>query len=103
VATFKQIGYQEIRKMIVIATKIIVGIHILIYFVTSLVVCNNDIPFCRKWLKEPKENEKDWIKRCLNVEGQNLTTPCCEAEKEYNKKRMCTYKKICFDKGNMRL
>jgi hypothetical protein len=87
--------------MIVIATKIIVGIHILIYFGTSLVVCNNDIPFCRKWLKELREDEKDWIKRCLNGEGQNLVTPRCEAEKKYNHERMCMYTKICFHKGNI--
>ena len=92
--------------MIVIATKVIFGIHILIYFGTSLVVCNNDIPFCRKRLKELREDEKDWNKRCFNGEGQNLVTPCCEAEKEYNHERMCMYKKICFhinNKGNIKL
>ncbi|CAB4022289.1 Hypothetical predicted protein, partial [Paramuricea clavata] len=82
--------------MILIATKNIVGIHILIYFATSLVVCNNDIPFCRKRLNELRENEKDWRNRCLNGEGQNLATPRCEADKEYNYERMCMYKKICF-------
>ena len=93
--------------MILIATKIIVGIHILIYFGASLVVCDNDIPFCRKRLKELREDEKDWRKRCLNGEGQNLATPrCnCEADKEYNHERMCMYKKICFhiNKGNVKL
>ena len=91
--------------MILIATKIIVGIHVLIYFGTSLVVCNNDIPFCRKWLKEVKGNEKDWNKRCLNGEGQNLATLRSEAVKEYNHERMCLYKKICFhiNKGNIKL
>ena len=103
-ATLKQIGYQEIRKMILIATKIIVGIHILIYFATSLVVCNNDIPFCRKRFNELKEDEKDWRERCLNGKGQNRATPRCEADKEYNHERMCMYKKICFhiNKGNIK-
>ncbi|CAB3991726.1 Hypothetical predicted protein [Paramuricea clavata] len=85
--------------MIFITTKIIVGIHVLIYFGTSLVVCNNDIPFCRKRLKELRKDEKDWSGRCLNGEGENLDTPSCEAEKEYNHERMCMYTKICFYKG----
>ena len=91
--------------MILIATKIIVGIHVLIYFATSLVVCNNGIPFCRKRLKELNEDEKDWRERCLNGEGQNLATPRCETVKEYNHERMCIYKKICFriNKGNTKL
>jgi hypothetical protein len=90
--------------MIVIATKIIVGIHILIYFGISLVVCNNDIPFCRKRFNELRENEKDWRNRYLNGKGQNLATPRCEADKEYNHERMCMYKKICFhiNKGNIK-
>jgi hypothetical protein len=89
--------------MIFITTKIVVGIHVLIYFGTSLVVCNNDIPFCRKRLKELREDEKKWSERCLNGEGQNLDTPTCEAKKEYNHERMCMYSKICFYKGNIRL
>ncbi|CAB4014206.1 Hypothetical predicted protein, partial [Paramuricea clavata] len=86
--------------MILIATKIIVGIHILIYFATSLVVCNNDIPFCRKRFNELRENDKNWRNRYLNGEGQNLATPRCEADKEYNYERMCMYKKICFHSIN---
>ena len=89
--------------MIFIATNIIAGLHVLMYFGTSLVVCNNDIPFCRKRLKELREDEKDWSKRCLNGKGQNLDTPSCETEKEYNHERMCMYTKICFYKGNIRL
>ncbi|CAB4012232.1 Hypothetical predicted protein, partial [Paramuricea clavata] len=85
--------------MILIATKIIVGIHILIYFGTSLVVCNNDIPFCRKRLKELREDEKYWSERCVNNKDQILVTPRCEAEKKYNHERLCMYTKICFYKG----
>ncbi|CAB4037593.1 Hypothetical predicted protein [Paramuricea clavata] len=85
--------------MIFIATKIIVGIHVLVYFGTSLVVCNEDIPFCDKRLKELRKDEKDWSERCLNGEGENLVTPSCEAKKEYNHERMCVYTKICFYKG----
>ena len=89
--------------MILIATKIIVGIHILIYFGTSLVVCNNDIPFCRGRLKELRENEKYWSERCVNGKDQILVTPRCEAEKKYNHERICMYTKICFHKGNINL
>jgi hypothetical protein len=103
VVTFKQIGYQEIRKMILIAAKIIVGIHILIYFGASLVVCNNDIPFCRKRLKELRADEKYWSERCVDGKEQILVTPRCEAEKEYNHERICMYTKICFHKGNIKL
>ena len=87
--------------MILIATKIIVGIHILIYFGTSLVVCNNEIQFCRKRLKELREDEKNWSERCVNGKEQILVTPRCEAEKKYNHERMCMYTKICFYKGNI--
>jgi hypothetical protein len=89
--------------MILIATKIIFSIHILIYFGTSLVVCNNGIPFCRKRLKELRKDEKDWSKRCLNSDGENLVTVRCEAEKRYNHERICMYTKICFYKGNIYL
>ena len=90
--------------MIVIASNIFVGIHILIYFGTSLVVCNNDIPFCPKRFNELKEDEKDWRERCLNGKGQNLATLRFEAVKEYNHARMCMNKKICFhiNKGNIK-
>ena len=81
----------------------IVSILILIYFGTSLVACINGIPFCRKRLKELSEDENDWSNRCLNGEGQNIVTPRCKAENEYNRERMCMYTKICFRKGNVRL
>jgi hypothetical protein len=52
--------------MIFVATKVVVGFLILIYFGGSLVICNEDIPFCDKRLKELKNDVKDWRKRCLN-------------------------------------
>jgi hypothetical protein len=57
------------KKLIFVATKMIVSILILIYFGTSLVACINGIPFCRKRLKELREDENDWSNRCLNGEG----------------------------------
>jgi hypothetical protein len=89
--------------MILIATKIFFGIHVLIYFATTLVVCNDEIPFCRNRLKELKEDEKAWSGRCLKGNGEILYTPRCEAERGYNHERMCIYAKICFHKGNIRL
>ncbi len=100
VFTFEQVNYQEIRRLVFISTKIIVGFLIVIYFGTSLVFCNEDIPFCNKRLTTLKVDVKVWQERCVNDEGQDVNTSCCKAEKEYNQKRMRTQTKLCFFKGN---
>jgi hypothetical protein len=97
VLIFKQVDCQEIKRLSFIATKVIVGIFILIYFGTSLVIGNDDISFCLKRLKKLREDEKDWSEKCLN--GQNHDLPCCKAEKEYNRERMCIHAKTCFYEG----
>ena len=99
--TFKEIDFSEIRRLGCISVKIIVGILILIYFGTSLVICNSDIPFCDKQLKELRQDEKDWSTTCTNDEGQSNGSVCCQAKKNNNLKRMCVYTKTCFYEGIM--
>ena len=99
---------QEIKRMVFIATKVLLGIFILIYFDASLVTCNEDIPFCKESLKSLKDDVKDWQARCsiskLDGYGYNYTedldTPCCNAEKDYIQNRRRMQKKLCFYKGN---
>ena len=98
--TFKEIDFSEIRRLGCISAKIIVGILILMYFGTSLVICNSDIPFCDKRLKELRQDEKDWSTTCSNDEGQSNGSVCCQAKKNNNLKRMCVYTKTCFYEGN---
>ena len=97
---FERVNYQEIKRMIFISTKIIVGFLVLIYFGGRVVICNEDIPFCDNRLKELKNDVKDWRKRCLNDAGRVLNSPCCAAENEYNQNRMSMQTKLCFYKGN---
>ncbi len=98
--TFEQINYQEIRRLVFVSTKIIVGFLILMYFGASLVFCNDDIPFCKKRLTALKDDVKDWQEKCMNDTGQDLNTTCCKAKKKYNQKRMSMQTKLCFYKGN---
>jgi CMP-2-keto-3-deoxyoctulosonic acid synthetase len=97
--TFERVNYQGIRKLIFVATKITVAFLILKYFGANLVMCNEDISFCDKRLKELKQDVKDWNKRCVNTQGKDIGTPCCETEKQYNKERMKMQTKLCFYKG----
>ncbi len=98
--TLKEVNSGQISRLGCIAAKIIVGILILLYFGTSLVISNNDIPFCDKQLKELRQDEKDWSTRCTNAEGQSFGSPCCQTKKNINRKRMCVYTKTCFYEGN---
>ena len=98
--TFEQINYQEIRRLVFVSTKIIVGFLILMYFGASLVFCNDDIPFCKKRLTALKDDVKDWQEKCVNDKGEDIDTTCCKAKKEYNQKRMSMQTKLCFYKGN---
>ena len=95
--------YREIKKSNFIATKIILGLFILIYFDASLVICDEDIPFCKESLKALKDDLKDWQKRCLNNTleySQDINTTCCNAEKGYIQSRRRMQRKLCFYKGN---
>ncbi len=72
--TFEQINYQEIRRLVFVSTKIIVGFLILMYFGASLVFCNDDIPFCKKRLTALKDDVKDWQEKCVNDKVQDIDT-----------------------------
>ena len=92
--------YQEIKKSISTATKIILGLFILIYFGASLVICDEDLAFHLKSVKKLEDDVKDWEERCLDKELRDLDTPCCRAEKEYNQNRRRMQRRLCFYKGN---
>ena len=108
---------QEIKRTIFIATKVIFGLFILIYFNASLVSCNEDIRFCNESLQALKDDVKDWQEKCsrntlerqyLPLSGywhttayrQDIDTPCCNAEKKYIQNRRRMQRKLCFYKGN---
>ena len=92
--------YQEIKNSISTATKIILGLFILIYFGACLVICDEDIAFHLKTVKELEDDVKEWEVRCLNEILYDRDTPCCNAEKEYNQNRRRMQTKLCFYKGN---
>jgi hypothetical protein len=97
--TFERVNYREIKRTIFIATKVFVGFLILIIFGGSLVICNEDIPFCDKRLKELKNDVKDWRKKCLDGTVHVPNSSCCAAENEQNQQRMRMQTKLCFYKG----
>ena len=85
-----------------IYTKIILGLLILLYFGGSLVICDEDILFCKESLKALKDDLTDWQKRCLDKtleHSQDIDTPCCNAEKKYIQNRRKMNRKLCFYKG----
>ena len=98
--TYKLADHQQIRRGIFIMARIIALLLILTLFDASLVICEEEIPFCKDHLKELVKDEEDWSKRCLKYEGHKIDSSCCETEKEYLRKRMCTLSKLCFYKGN---
>ncbi len=99
--TFEGVTYQEINRFIVIATKVIVGFLILIYFGAKLVICNEEIPVCDNHFKDLKDDLKNWKKNCLNNERQEHNTSCCQAGKRYHQNRIRVLTKMCFFNGKV--
>jgi hypothetical protein len=91
--------HQQVKNSIFTATEIILGLFILFSFCASLVICDEDIAFHLKSVKQLEDDVKHWEGRCLNKELHNIGTPCCNAEKEYNKNRRRMQRKLCFYKG----
>ena len=91
--------HHEIQKWIFGPTKRCLGVFIFIYFWATMVTCDEQIPFCKDYLKALQENLKDWQKRCLNDKLYDIDTPCCKVEKEYIQRRRRTQLKLCFIKG----
>lgn len=99
VFTFKQTSYQEIRRRI---SRTIVGFLVLAYFGSDLVICNDNIPFCRDRLEELRKDEKSWLQRCVRDDkGQVVDKTYCEVEKNYNLERMCMDTRTCFNTGSL--
>ena len=97
--TYKLADHQEISTGVLIMARIIVVLLIWTYFGASFVTCEEEIPFCKDHLKELVKDEEDWSKRCLKYEGHKTDSSCCETEKEYLRKRMCSLSKLCFYRG----
>ena len=77
------------------------GFLILIYFGGTMTTCNEDISSCDKRLNELKKEVQDWQERCLNqINGHEITTPRCKAEKDYFQERMSMQTEMCFYSGN---
>ena len=70
------------------------------YFGPNLAFGYEGIPICERQFRELKKSVEDWRQVCLNSRGHELKTSQCQAEKEYNQKRMKVYKKTCFYDGN---
>ena len=95
--------YEEIKRSTFIATKIVLGLLLLIYFGASLVICEEEIPFCKESSKSLTDDMKDWQEKCSKKildYSQDLTTTCCNAEKKYIQNRRRMLRKLCFYKGN---
>ena len=97
--TFEHASYHEMKRLVFISTKITVGLLILICFGTSLVTSNEGIPFCKEQLQRLKQDVEVWNERCWNNTDHGNSTPCCEAEKEYNQERMKMHVEMCFYSG----
>ena len=97
--TLEHANYNEMKRLVFISAKIIVGLLILICFGTSLVTCNENIPFCKEQLQRLKQDVEVWNERCWNNTDQGNSTPCCQAEKEYNQERMKMHVEMCFHSG----
>ena len=94
---------EQIKRSILIVTKIILGIFILICFGASLVICDEDILVCRESLKALKDDLQDWQERCLDNTleySRDIDTPCCNAEKGYLQSRRKMQRKLCFYQGD---
>ena len=85
-------------------TKIILGLFLLIYFGTSLVICDERIPFCKESFKAVEDDLKDWQERRLDKSlnyTRHIDTTCCNAEeKKYIQNRRKKRRKLCFYEGN---
>ena len=97
--TFEHVSYDEMKTLVFISTKITIGLLTLICFGTSLVTCNESIPFCEGELQRLKHDVEVWNERCWNNADQGKSTPCCQAEKEYNQERMKMHVEMCFYSG----
>ena len=69
-----------------------------LYVSANLIMANKDIPFCHKLWEDLGNEMEDWRLRCLNG-TQEITAPCCQAEKEYLEDKRLKHKEMCFYEG----
>ena len=96
-----KVNYTEMRRSLLVSTKIVIGFLFLIHFGGTLTTCNENIPHCDKHLTKLKRDVKDWQERCLNEIGHEINSPCCQAEKDYLQERMRKHTEMCFYSGKL--
>ena len=96
-----KVNYTEMRRPLLVSTKIVIGFLFLIHFGGTLTTCNENIPHCDKHLTELKRDVKDWQERCLNETGHEINSSCCQAEKDYFQQRMRKHTEMCFYSGKL--
>ena len=92
-------NYTEMRRSLLVSTKLAIGFLFLIYAGGTLTTCNGNIPHCDKRLTELKRDVQDWQERCLNETGLEINSSCCHAEKDYFQERMREHTEMCFYSG----
>ena len=96
-----KVNYTEMRRSLLVSTKIGIGFLFLIHFGGTLTTCNENIPHCDKHLTELKRDVMDWQERCLNKTGHEINSSCCQAEKDYLQERMRKHTEMCFYSGKL--
>jgi hypothetical protein len=95
---FEKVNYNKIKCSVILATKLILSFIILQYFGESLVVGNNDIPFCHNLWNDLGNDLADWRERCFDGDQEINSSRCC-AEKEYFEERRRSHRQMCFYEG----
>ena len=95
---FKGVNCNEIKRPVILATKLFLSVFTSLYFGGIIVVGNKDIPFCHKLWNDLGNDLADWRERCLDVERENISSRC-QAEKGYFEERRRSHRKMCFYEG----
>ena len=99
-----KVNHTELRRSLLVSTKIVIGCLFFIYFGGTRTTCNENIPHCDEHLTELKRDVQDWQERCLiNETGHEINSSCCQAEKNYFRERMHEHTEMCFYSGKNNL
>ena len=87
-----------LKRSVNFTTKLLRSLFILLYLNTRLVLSNKDIPVCHKLWAELGNEMHHWRKRCLDRD-EEISSPVCQAEKDYFEERRRHHKEMCFYEG----